>query len=107
MAWQSEKFWPRDGRSPDVVERCAPWRSRVFVGEAIYVGMAELVAWTGGCSHLLTSPGLPAGRCLGRRAEISGWGVGVCGREESALHTKRKRVNNARDWNNGWLQKYF
>eukprot|EP01043_Picozoa_sp_COSAG02_P012777 COSAG02_NODE_501_length_21049_cov_34.002768_6_plen_131_part_00 len=21
--------------------------------------------------------------------------------------TKRKRVNNARDWNNGWLQKYF
>ena len=21
--------------------------------------------------------------------------------------TKRKRVNNARDWNNGWIQKYF
>jgi hypothetical protein len=35
VAWQSENFWPRDGRSPDVVGRTPLNRayiSRVFVG---------------------------------------------------------------------------
>ena len=74
VRWPSTGFYARDGRSPDVVER---WRRGDLVsswGEAIYVGMVELVAWPGGSNHRLNTSTLCSGRAAVSFASLGGWG---------------------------------
>jgi hypothetical protein len=43
-------------------------------GEAIYVGMVELVAWPGGSNHRLNTSTLCSGRAAVSFASLGGWG---------------------------------